>query len=290
MARPIHWLHGNHPDTMPGIVLTYHSMNVLGNAYGDNDHVALAADLRMLDAAGWRIVPLGQLVDAWEADALDRERLVALTFDDGGALDARDVIHPSCGPQEAFLTILRAFRAEAGARQPELHASSFVIASPEARAELDRKDFLGLGWWDDGWWREASDSGLIAIESHSWDHNHPSLSRTAMDAAGRFDTLATADEAEAEFVRASDYIAATCGRRPRFFAWPWGQVSAWARDHWLPQHAERIGLRAAFSTEPVPLDARSHRFALPRYVCGEHWRAPAGLAALLQAAAHRHAA
>src|SRR5688500_18635095 len=100
MARPIHWLRGNHPDPMPGIVLTYRSVILLVNAYGDNDHVALAADLRMLDAAGWRIVPLGQLVDAWEADALDRERLVALTFDAGGALAARDVIHPHCGEQE----------------------------------------------------------------------------------------------------------------------------------------------------------------------------------------------
>jgi len=275
---------------MPGLVLTYHSMNVLGNAYGDNDHVALARDLRLLDAAGWRIVSLDRLVDAWEADALAGERLVALTFDDGGALDARDVVHPSCGPQPSFLAILRDFAAEAGGRQPGLHASSFVIASPEARAELDRKDFLGLGWWDDGWWRAANDSGLLSVESHSWDHNHPSLSATAMSVPGRFDTLATEAEAEIEFAQASDYIEGRSGRRPRFFAWPWGQASAFAAGEWLPRHAARIGLRAAFSTEPAPLARQCHRFALPRHVCGEHWRAPAELKALLAAAERRTAA
>lgn len=274
---------------MPGLVLTYHSMNVLGNAYGDNDHVALARDLRLLDTHGWRIVPLATLVDAWEADALAGERLVALSFDDGGALDARDVVHPSCGPQPSFLSILRAFRDEAGMRQPGLHASSFVIASPDTRADLDRTDFLDLGWWGEDWWQEATDSGLMAIESHSWDHNHPSAGSTAMRGPGRFDTLATAGEAEAEISRASDYIADATGRRPAFLAWPWGQSSAYAREEWLPRHAARIGLRAAFSTRPAPLRADDHRYALPRFVCGEHWHSPEQLATLLHQAEGRTA-
>lgn len=269
---------------MAGLVLTYHSMNVLGNDYADNDHVALAADLRLLDAAGWRIVPLQVLVDLWEDDALHAQHVVALTFDDGGALDARDVVHPTCGPQASFLRILQAFRAEAAGAQPQLHASSFVIASPQARAELDRKDFLALGWWDDAWWREARDSGLLSIENHSWDHNHPSLDATCMQARGRFDTLAGTGEAQAEIVQASDYIAATCGVRPRFFAWPWGQVSDWARTQYLPSQQPVHGLRAAFSTEPAPLRRGQDRWALPRFVCGEHWRSPEGLRAVLDAA------
>lgn len=270
---------------MPGLVLTYHSMNVLGNDYGDNDHIALGVDLRRLGREGFRIVPLSRLVQAWESDAVRTERLVALSFDDGGALDARDVVHPTCGPQRSFLSILRAFREESGAVQPGLHASSFVIASPQARAELDRKAFMALGWWDDHWWPDAIGTGLISIENHSWDHNHPVLDRTAMRMRGRFDTLVEDAEAEAEIVQASDYIAGRCGRRPRFFAWPWGQVAPGLRDEWFDRARAVHGLDAAFSTEPAPLHAGSHRWALPRYVCGEHWRSEDELAAILRDAA-----
>ena len=44
-------------------VLTYHSNNVGGNDYANNDHVALAADLRRIRALGLRIVPLSLVVD-----------------------------------------------------------------------------------------------------------------------------------------------------------------------------------------------------------------------------------
>ena len=44
-------------------------------------------------------------------------------------------------------------------------AASFVIASPQARAELDRKDFLSLNVWHDDWWRPATESGYLTIEN-----------------------------------------------------------------------------------------------------------------------------
>ena len=44
-------------------ILTYHSNNVGGNDYDNNDHVALAADLRTIRRLGLRIVPLAQVVD-----------------------------------------------------------------------------------------------------------------------------------------------------------------------------------------------------------------------------------
>ena len=43
-------------------VLTYHSMNVDGRDYANNDHVALAADLEWLHARAWQIVPLRAVV------------------------------------------------------------------------------------------------------------------------------------------------------------------------------------------------------------------------------------
>ena len=49
---------------MAGIpILTYHSLNIAGNDYLGNDHVALREDLHLLTALGWRIVPLAWLAD-----------------------------------------------------------------------------------------------------------------------------------------------------------------------------------------------------------------------------------
>ena len=54
-----------------------------------------------------------------------------------------------------------------------------MIVSPEARAELDRTCLIGRGWWGDDWWPQATAGDLIAVESHSWDHNHDTLAQTA---------------------------------------------------------------------------------------------------------------
>ncbi len=268
---------------MAAIVLTYHSVNLLGHDYARNDHVALASDLLALSAAGWAIRPLAELVDMWALGELGSGNYAALTFDDGCLLDVRDAVHPTLGPQRSFLNLLRDFAQDHPGAQPGLHATSFVIASPDARAELDRRDYMSLGWWGDDWWNEAQASGLMEIESHSWDHNHTSLEHTAMQGPRRFDTLATRDEARAEIEQANDHIATATGRAPRFFAYPWGQVSPYLAGDYFPNETAAHGLRAAFTTEPAPLDTAPDRWRLPRFVCGEHWRSAEDFAALLAA-------
>ncbi len=269
---------------MTALVLTYHSVDVRGHEYAVNDHVAFASDLRALDRAGWRVRPLAQLVHGWERGGLaELGHSVALTLDDGCMLDARDAQHPTCGPQRGMQGILRDFDAEFPGAQPDLHATSFVIASPDARAELDRRDYLSLGWWGEDWWREVQDSGLGTVESHSWDHNHPSLERTAMHGPRRFDTLATRAEAQAEIEQANAHIERVTGRAPQFFAYPWGQVSPYLADDYLPNEVRAHALCAAFTTEPAPLDGARDRWRLPRFVCGEHWRSAEAFAALLAA-------
>src|SRR5689334_18329594 len=76
-------------------VLTYHSNNVGGNDYANNDHVALAEDLGRIHAAGYRIVPLSRVVDArlGVADAASVENAVALCCDDGSWFDWHDLDH-----------------------------------------------------------------------------------------------------------------------------------------------------------------------------------------------------
>ena len=77
------------------------------------------------------------------------------------------------------------FRQSAyGSAQHGLAATSFVIASPEARRAMESTfdaeyTFLSAGVLNDNWWSPAIATGLIAIANHSWDHLHPALASVA---------------------------------------------------------------------------------------------------------------
>lgn len=267
-------------------MLTYHSNNVHENSYSGNDHIAFEHDLRLIDRLGLRIVPLATVVD-WHAGAAPDDavaRAVALTLDDGSWLDYHDVMHPSCGLQAGMFRLLQEFRAELGpGRQPALHVSSFVITSPDARRELDRKNLLGQGWWGDDWWRDATASGLMSIECHSWDHVHETLERVAQadNVKGDFGAVRTLEDCRSQVQRAGDYIERTAGVRPAFFAYPWGQASDFMRRDYLPGEQRRHRFRAAFSIERRHLTRADDVWFMPRYVCGRDWRSPDELAAIL---------
>jgi peptidoglycan/xylan/chitin deacetylase (PgdA/CDA1 family) len=53
------------------------------------------------------------------------------------------------------------------------HATTFVIASPEARREIARREMLDHQWISDHWWSAAVASGLFHVGNHSWDHLSP---------------------------------------------------------------------------------------------------------------------
>src|SRR5947208_10619227 len=131
-------------------VLTYHATNVFGNDYGSNDHVALQQDLRAIHALGFTVVPASDVVAALVQGNEHRpERAIVLTMDDGSDFDYRDLPHPTWGMQRSMLNVLRDFHAQLPGAQPALHATAFVIVSPEARRELDRTCLIGRGWWRD---------------------------------------------------------------------------------------------------------------------------------------------
>src|SRR5438045_1300061 len=172
--------------SMKAVVLTYHAHHVVGDDYARNDHIALAADLELITDAGCAIVPLAGLVDRLlGTPGADGSVQVAITFDDGPIYDFEGFTHPRFGPQRGFLPIMRDFIAAKGARaQPALGATSFVIASPEARRTIEATydaayTYVGAGAMTDAWWTPAIDSGLISIANHSWDHLHPALPRVA---------------------------------------------------------------------------------------------------------------
>ena len=262
-------------------VLTYHGINIEGDDYARNDHVALASDLRSLAAAGWHVQPLHRVVAALLGDGpAPPARSVAITFDDGAWFDWHDLEHPTWGPQPSFATLLRDRRGVL----PGVHATSFVIVSPGARDVLDRTCMVGRGWWSDAWWREAAAEGLIAIESHSWDHNHDTLPATVMGEAakGTFANVSTHAQADAEIRQAADWLDAFLGTRASLFAYPYGQSSAYLREEYFPRFAHEHRVRAAFGTVPAPVTPTSDRWNLPRYVCGFHWKSPEEFEALLR--------
>jgi len=260
-------------------VLTYHSQRICGGEYAQNDHIALAQDLLALHREGYTIVPLDGLADWIEGKREDAslKRTIVLTFDDGCDFDVRDIEYPGHGLQRSFEGILRDFLDQTGA--PALHATAFVIASPEARCTIDSGSLFGRGWMSDDWWRSIDAGGLIAIESHGWDHNHPDL---AGEHRGAFHTVDTFDQCLLQVVHAAETIEGLSGRRPRYFAYPFGESSAYIREQFFPQSPELHGCRAALGTDPGPVTRSSDRWNLPRFVCGRDWKSSQELLDLIQ--------
>lgn len=267
-------------------ILTYHSVNIAGNEYSTNDHIAFAKDLRLITAEGWRIVPLHVVVDnLLGACHNDLTRCLALTCDDGADFDFFDLEYPPHGKQRSFFNCLTDFQYEFGTKkQPQLHLTSFVIASPEARTELDKNCLTGCNWMNEHWWKEAQESGLMAIENHSWDHNHANLPLLGIDdmTRGSFHEVNTFIRAQSEIVQAAQYINEKLApHQSRFFCYPYSHVNDYLRDEYFPRHQKEHGVIAAFGDGAVPITEDSNRWNLPRYICGFHWKSPRELLAIL---------
>jgi peptidoglycan/xylan/chitin deacetylase (PgdA/CDA1 family) len=269
-----------------------------GSDYGSNDHVALRVDLELIDEAGFRIVSLDELVDRFVEDKEGRsatpgdDGLVAITFDDGPEYDAVDFDHPALGFQRSFLGILEDFWRGGCRQRSKPRATSFVIASPDARKAMEsmpdtRPYYLHRGAMNDRWWPGAIDSGFITIANHSWDHLHPGLASVAHSRQARADFTQVDNEADADaqVADATRYIdEVTGGRAAPFFAYPFGQYNRFLIGRYLPENRSRIGIRAAFTVDGRPLRTSDSLWCLPRFSCGYNWTSPAELAALLDGA------
>ena len=145
-------------------VLTYHGLHAPGWDYHENDHVALEQDLGLIDELGFKVVPLSVLVNhlfCREDARLESGKFVAISFDDGSDFDYQDFSHPDWGYLKSFRNLL--------ANWPQLgwdgcapRGTSFVIASPAARSELDQTCIAGKDQWRDTWWREAAEDGPVS--------------------------------------------------------------------------------------------------------------------------------
>ena len=268
-----------------------------GADYAANDHVALRTDLPLIGSAGCRIVSLAELVDRFReqqsgATSSGDARCVAITFDDGPEYDAVDYVHPTLGPQRSFLGLLEDFaQSPAGRSQPELHATSFVIASPAARKVMEDTTLAGpyhlhAGAMNDAWWSPAIDSGLVAIANHSWDHLHPALDRVAHSRQARadFTQVDNQGDADAQILAAMRYIdERTQGRASPYFAYPFGQYNRFLVDEYFPGNRSGAGIEAAVTVDGRALHISDSLWTLPRFSCGYNWNSPAELLALLNA-------
>jgi len=267
-------------------VLTYHAINVIKNTYAENDHIALAADLETINDLDLRIIPLSKVVDWHEGLVADAEvaRSVAITFDDGAWFDFYDLDHPSCGMQRSMFNILRDFNDHNDSDR-QAHATSFVISSPDARDSLDKTGLIGKSWWGDQWWLQAASSGIFDVECHSWDHVHPELEYVAQQdqLKGDFSRVNIFADADIQFKQAGEYIAGILAdKRPTLFAYPYGSVSDYVVEEYLPENRSGHGYRAAFTTDPRAISRTDNRWLLPRYVFGRDWTFSQGLQAILK--------
>ena len=270
-------------------VLTYHAGIINGTDYLGNDHVALAEDLALIQRLGLRIVPLQEVVDAFleRRDPLP-SGCVALSCDDGTDYDYRDLDHPVAGPVRSFHNLMTDFQFRHGhAAQPGLHMTAFVVASPEARQRMDERCLQDCGNYSDDWWRPAFLSGRWAIENHGWDHNHPELDDPGPHGIrrGDFANIDNVEKADYEIAQARDYIDQQLSpSRSRLFCYPFGHVSDYLHDDYLPGRGVELGLDAAFCDGAEPVTLSSDRWLLPRYICGWHWKSPGELEQLLRTA------
>jgi hypothetical protein len=269
-------------------VLTWHGYNVFGNTYDSNDLIAFRDDLETIVEAGFAIVPLPE-VARWVRGEHDFSSIgkpvVALSCDDGTDYDWRDIMHPVHGAQLAFATSLRSFRA----RHPSnanANLTGFVIASPQARAQIAHGAMGDQDALSDHWWGEASTSGLIAIESHGWDHNHPTVSPVVQrdQRTGDFFSIDTFAECDVHVRASANFIESRAGRRPKLFAYPWTQASDYMRFEYMPKYALSHGVIAAFGGQSDYIRRDSDRWYLPRFVFGPDWRSAEGLREILRGA------
>ena len=259
-------------------VLTYHSLNILGNDYHNNDHIAFAEDLMLIKSLGIEIISAHLLVK-WLKNEIKldtKTHYLVLTFDDGSELDYYDWSHPEFGAQKSFFNHMQEYKHT-------IHATSFVIASANARKTLESTCLASHSIWGDYWWQQAEDSKLISIENHSWDHLHITLDKVAQcdNLKGDFTKITTLKDATQQITQASDYINdRITNKHTQLFAYPYGHINDYLVNHYFPNQQTEI--HAAFTCEPQQVSQKSSVWKIPRYVCGLHWQSTQALKRILK--------
>ena len=200
--------------------------------------------LRWLNAHGWRVIPLRELV-AWLAGEgpAPPERSVVITADDGHRSVHSDML-PLVARHRVPVTL-------------------FVYPSAISNASY------ALTWEQ---LRELFATGLFDVQSHSLWHPHFAQEQRRLSEA-EYERLVTT-QLEASRQRIEERL----GTRVDLLAWPFG-----IHDAALQEHAARAGYTAAFTLERRAARRGDPLLALPRLLVGDRDRG-AAFARLLGAA------
>lgn len=257
-------------------ILAYHSHTIYGDAYQQNDLLAFAEDLAMIQANGLNLVTLAQIAECIVNGAPLPERSVALSCDDGADYDFIDILHETWGKQTSLGSSVR--------KSGQAALTSFVIAEAEARREIDEKCLAGVGRMNDFWWADAVASGHIHIGNHSWDHQHRCLDRYSgiPNEDIEFRKVNSCSMADYQIRQSAALLRNKC-MNPGcgLFAYPYGHWSEYLVEEYFPRYQSEHGVLAAFTTEPEIVHSASSRWLLPRFVCGQHWRTQSELIHIL---------
>jgi len=251
-------------------VLAYHAANIFGNSYQKSDNIALKQDLEMIQALGVKVISTHLLVDyiSGTVSLNDNSDYVVITFDDGNNLDFIDSAYPDQGIQKSFFSVLKNSKQS-------VHATSFVIASPEARSIMEKTCLQGYPLLDDNWWQQAEDSGILSIENHSWDHVHPSLNcvKQQDNIKGDFSKINTFSDANIQINKSSEFIKNKLNNKNiSLFAYPFGQYNSYLTDEYFPK--QQSSIKAAFTCEPQHVTRATNLWKIPRFICGCDWKSP----------------
>jgi hypothetical protein len=287
-------------------VLTYHSWaNYHDETTGacDTEAQALLRDLRVIHEEGFHIIPAYWLVEwvrGWRDGSTLPDRAVVITLDDGHDLDFLDnamPFHP-CAPLRSMRSVLEeAAKWGWGGRKLPIHATVFVIGSPEARRHINPR------YMHDNWWPAAAHHPMLEIQNHSLDHDHIripggvydealDIPLTAGGGAGqgtslRIDTL---DEHIA-YVEASTYwIWHKTNTGADLFAYPFGPASEYSKTVYFPGQQDTHG---AFCASGGYVTRQSDPWCLERVVHrapDSHggWSSADGMRRILKAAKAGH--
>jgi len=256
------------------LVLCFHSGN-------PQDYLVLPEVLARARARRIPIVPLLQLAIALREARTHElpEKFCCLSFDDGQDMDFVDVTHPTHGAQPSFARIMR--EAEAANSGVPIHATSFVIASPLTRAQIQEKEMLSYPWMSDRWWNPAVASGRFHIASHSYDHLSVSADpvKQREGVRGDFSSIDYYEDANWQIRKARELIEFICPNPGvvagnALFAYPYGHTSRYLLEEYWPNFAHEHGTIGAFTCEPALVTPSTSCFEIPRMVLGMDWQTP----------------
>ena len=261
-------------------ILTYHALHAPGWEYETNDHVALEEDLKLIKELGFKVVSLIEIVEfISNKKPWPTRPVLGISFDDATDHDFHDWSHPSYGYLKSCFTLLK--EARSADFQPK--ATSFVIASQEARNQLDKTCIAGRKQWNDDWWIEAAQSGILDIANHSWDHAHSTLERVvnSNQIKGRFDQIDNQVDADLQIKKAESFIRDKIKNYATgLFAYPYGHYNEYLVDTYFPQNNKIF--KGAFITGGEYITPSTNIWKIPRFVCGEDWSSPEGLTNILK--------